>query len=197
MSEPWLLAPAYFDADFCDRTVRIAMSRPVEDVGPELLVNYLGQPCTRISRVRHLDTEEAYPIVDALYECAHVSNDLRFQVELSGEMEAPQFLEYHSTDGGRFDWHRDSEKGDPTGLLQRKLCMVTQLSDPSDYEGGEFQFGEVPSPGSAFLERGSILIFPSTLLHRVTPVTSGLRYSLAASAFGPHWTEQEIRSVAA
>jgi PKHD-type hydroxylase len=54
----------------------------------------------------------------------------------------------------------------------------------SDYEGGDFEMrglkDKVPR-----LEEGSIIVFPSFLEHRVTPVTEGIRYSLVTWFVGP------------
>ena len=64
----------------------------------------------------------------------------------------------------------------------RKISLVVFLSDTKDYDGGDFEFQEeakIPA------EKGSILIFPSFLSHRVTPVTRGLRYSLVNWFIGP------------
>jgi len=51
----------------------------------------------------------------------------------------------------------------------------TDLSDPDSYQGGELMIDE-PSADRAFkLDAGSLLLYPSTTLHRVAPVTSGQR----------------------
>lgn len=67
----------------------------------------------------------------------------------------------------------------------RKLSVVALLSDPDDYEGGTLEFLHDVAPTSPPLERGIIVVFPATLLHRVTPVTAGERYSLTAFYTGP------------
>ena len=51
--------------------------------------------------------------------------------------------------------------------FDRKLSVVIQLSDRESYEGGEFEFSTVAHPGAVFEPRGSILLFPSFLQHRV------------------------------
>jgi len=59
----------------------------------------------------------------------------------------------------------------------RKISLVVQLSDPADYEGGELVLaGRLRMPGT----RGGGSVFPSWVQHRVEPITSGTRYSLAA-----------------
>jgi PKHD-type hydroxylase len=91
-----------------------------------------------------------------------------------------------------YDWHCDSweqpynnpDNPNTHGKI-RKLSVTCSLSDPKDYKGGEleFQFRNVddPTPTRPCLEilpRGSIVVFPSFVWHRVKPVTEGTRYSL-------------------
>jgi PKHD-type hydroxylase len=64
--------------------------------------------------------------------------------------------------------------------------MVVQLSDETDYDGGILQL----NVGHQLLEvpklKGSLSIFPSYLLHRVTPVVTGVRKSLVSWVSGPN-----------
>jgi PKHD-type hydroxylase len=67
----------------------------------------------------------------------------------------------------------------------RKLSLVLQLSDPSEYEGGELQTMSGPNHCAVDRQKGLIAAFPSYMLHRVTPVTKGTRYSLVVWICGP------------
>jgi len=63
-----------------------------------------------------------------------------------------------------------------------------QLSDPTEYTGGQFEFSHVTDfPANEFTAKGSILVFPSALFHRVTPTTAGVRRSLVSWIEGPCW----------
>ena len=90
------------------------------------------------------------------------------------ETEPLQFGRYGV--GHFFDWHVDSVAHDSTML--RKLSISVQLSQSEDYEGGELQFKVGSDEIVATQDPGSVIIFPSYIRHRVTPVTSGVRYSL-------------------
>jgi PKHD-type hydroxylase len=73
----------------------------------------------------------------------------------------------------------------------RKVSAVLQLCDPETYEGGRLKLqntysGEFFEPPE-FSTQGSIIVFPSFLLHQVTPVTKGDRYSAVAWATGPQF----------
>ena len=73
---------------------------------------------------------------------------------------------------------------------QRKLSVTVQLSEPKDYEGGEFLFSkDIGTPDQNIMkEQGRIVIFSSFVYHEVKPVTSGKRYSLVGWYEGNHWT---------
>lgn len=66
----------------------------------------------------------------------------------------------------------------------RKLSGVLFLSNPESYEGGNFEMEDFEMPFKK-APQGSIIIFPSYLTHRVTPVLSGERYTAVCWATGP------------
>jgi len=97
------------------------------------------------------------------------------------------FIRYEVDD--HFGWHVDVLGYERSDDEERKLSVTVNLSDPDAYEGGELEFrtptGEVlPLPPAARL-RGSVVVFPSTIAHRVTPVTRGTRDVLVGWLYGP------------
>lgn len=97
--------------------------------------------------------------------------------------EAIQFAEYKP--GQHYDWHVDYFPL-AGGETDRKVSVVCLLNDPDEFEGGVFQirlYSEFVAP----LEKGTIIAFPSILEHRVTPVTSGVRYSATMWFHGPRF----------
>lgn len=107
-------------------------------------------------------------------------NEQFFGFDLSGMEQGLQFTRY-SAPGEHYQWHID--RG--FSMATRKLSLTLQLSDPADYEGGdlELQFGNEPIKASR--DRGAMTFFPSWALHRVTPVTNGVRRSLVCWVSGP------------
>lgn len=104
--------------------------------------------------------------------------------------EACQFTIYRP--GQFYDWHQDcwdkpyEEEGPQKGKI-RKLSVTVSLSDVNEYEGGELEFdfkNLAPNKKQKIitckeiLPKGSIVVFPSFVWHRVKPVTSGTRHSL-------------------
>ena len=75
--------------------------------------------------------------------------------------------------GGFYKWHID---GNSLEENPRKLSFSLVLSDTQNFNGGLFEF-ENTKNDQPILEQGSIIVFPSFLKHRVTPVTEGERIS--------------------
>lgn len=107
-----------------------------------------------------------------------------FDVQPVGDI---QYTEYNAENEGHYDWHHDIHWNQDTAF-DRKLSVTVQLSSPEHYEGGDFEFSEVEMPDQADAkQRGTVLVFPSYLSHRVLPVTKGKRVSLVAWFEGPRW----------
>ena len=106
--------------------------------------------------------------------------------------EACQFTKYKK--GQYYHWHSDSwdlpyvakDPNDPMHGKVRKLSVTVSLTDPSEYKGGELEFDFRNQPPNKktikmckeILPKGSIVVFPSFVWHRVRPVTKGVRNSL-------------------
>lgn len=110
--------------------------------------------------------------------CELVNKD-NWQLDIT-ENDVLQFGEYQAD--GHYDWHMDVDPFWSSDGMHRKVSAVLMLSDPDDYEGGEFQFQSV---NLGKLGQGDVVVFPSFLMHRVTPVTSGVRRSVVCWAKGP------------
>lgn len=116
---------------------------------------------------------------------AHVVSSLNsqfFRFDLTGFGEALQLTNYDQSDHGMYGWHQDYG-GNVSA--SRKLSIVLQLTDPSQYEGGNLQIMTSADPITVQKKRGFIAAFPSYQLHQVTPVTQGSRQSLVAWISGP------------
>ena len=113
--------------------------------------------------------------------------------------ESCQFTKYKHNQ--YYDWHTDPwdkpyDKEGPDKGRVRKLSMTCQLTDGSEYKGGELEFdfrnydpnmrdeSKHIKTVKEILPKGSIVVFPSHLWHRVKPVTRGTRYSLVVWHLG-------------
>tara|TARA_R100001443_G_scaffold62017_1_gene72030 strand:- start:2619 stop:3248 length:630 start_codon:yes stop_codon:yes gene_type:complete len=130
--------------------------------------------------------KELHPYIHA----ANKNSGWNFEWDRS---ESCQFTKYKLNQ--YYDWHCDSwdkpyqNPGPDFGKI-RKLSMTCQLTDGSEYQGGELEFDfRNYDPhlrnkkthiiqAKEILPKGSIVVFPSFVWHRVKPVTKGTRYSL-------------------
>jgi PKHD-type hydroxylase len=112
-------------------------------------------------------------LYDKISDYAITANKEMWNFDIWGYHDTLQFTNYYG-DGGHYDWHADLGPG----ISNRKLSVVLQLSDPQEYVGGELQMNTGGGITSVLKEYGLLCFFPSFVLHRVTPLTSGTRTSL-------------------
>jgi len=84
---------------------------------------------------------------------------------------------YNHEDAGFYNLHTDTA-GD---TKYRVTSCVTMLSNANDYEGGELHFPELNEKFK--LDKGDIIVFKSSLLHGVHPITKGQRHVLISFFF--------------
>lgn len=100
--------------------------------------------------------------------------DKKYQFGISRVREPIQIALYDESEQGFYDWHMDWGGGS----TERKISISVPLNDPSEYEGGHLEFcidNKVIAPLQA---KGTAIVFPSLISHRVMPVTKGKRYSM-------------------
>ena len=107
-------------------------------------------------------------------------NQERYGFEILGFHYNLQLAKYGV--GDFFNWHLDFGVGP---ISNRKLSISVQLSDPDEYEGGELQFMINDKFITAPKEKGTAIVFPSFMMHRVTPITAGTRQSIVGWIAGP------------
>ena len=96
-----------------------------------------------------------------------------------------QYTTYKSECLGEFPSHTDSFLFGKAST--QKLSVVVGLTNKDEYEGGVFEINSFKNPIQYKLTAGQVLIFPSMLSHRVTPVTKGIRQTLVTWYSGPMW----------
>ena len=114
-----------------------------------------------------------------LHDCIIRANAENWNFTITSIDTDIQYSEYNASQNGHYSWHTDIDAGE---FSLRKLSLTVQLSDPSEYEGGNLEFftgGNYKTMKKPVeKEKGLVTIFPSYMLHRVTPVTKGIRKSL-------------------
>tara|TARA_R110002096_G_scaffold250551_1_gene443005 strand:- start:120 stop:695 length:576 start_codon:yes stop_codon:yes gene_type:complete len=135
----------------------------------------------RRSKITMLDKQKHSEVFDLMTTYALDCNKFAYGFDID-QIESCQFSVYDSNEVGEYNWHIDTLWANNT-LVDRKISIVIQLSDRTDYEGGVFEIENVtysPEDKIKMQDKGTILTFPSFLQHRVTPVTKGKRMSLIA-----------------
>jgi PKHD-type hydroxylase len=131
-------------------------------------------------------------LITPIVEAANIEAGWKYDIR---GVEALQLGRYGV--GGFYHWHNDGlgdhesaiNYGDDPTEYVRKLSLTLVLNN--DYEGGQFQLASYASPSRTIIstpelnKTGSLIVFPSFMDHRVTPVTKGTRYSLVGWFLGP------------
>jgi PKHD-type hydroxylase len=139
----------------------------------------------RRSKVSWLENSaDSLWVYDRLAFIARSINSDFYRFDLYGFIEHMQYTVYEDNDQGHYTWHVDAG---PNMDAARKLSIVLQLSNPEDYEGGELQVFTASEPVAVVKQKGLVAAFPSYTLHRVTPVTKGIRRTLVIWVGGPEF----------
>lgn len=138
----------------------------------------------RRGQVVFFGMEERYRwLYERIAAAAEQCNRQFFGVDIRGIEPNIQLGRYDASDRGFYNWHTDF--GDFRPL--RKISVSIQLSRPEDYDGGDLELQYDHQPQKLEKAKGTFIAFPSFMLHRVTPVTRGTRWSLVAWILGPRW----------
>ena len=209
----WLIAPssdglneeqwAYWDGAFTDEEletiIKLGDSRPKKYAVVGTEGKYVEE--IRRSLVNFMDDklliEHAPFLLEKLTFICRKLNGSYFDFDLSGFHEPFQYTTYdpldaYDNDGKiisedkrivEYKWHLD--KGPGEDRPPRKLSMVLGLLDSDEYEGGDFEIKTGVESQLLPIKKGRVIAFPSWTLHRVTPVTKGIRKTVVIWVGGP------------
>jgi hypothetical protein len=156
--------------DVCDNLIDYCM-------GAE---TYSFHGCDAITR------EQARPlsdVFDPILDFGLYANDGFFRFELRNFdltlYNTAAWLQTYEV-GDSYLMHKDSEIGQ-----SRKLTVVALLTDSSEYEEGDLQLIIPPEVYNIPRNRGTMVAFPSWVLHQVTPVEQGIRQTINLGFWGP------------
>ena len=177
--ETWAYYDSVFSVEECEKIIEIGNKKGLV----QGTINKGSLKDIRESKVSWLypadDMEWVYRrLTDVILNL----NQRFFKFKLYGFMEGLQFTHYKEP-GGKYKKHID--RG--LNISVRKLSLSVQLSNPKSYEGGDLLLHDAETPTTVPKEQGKLILFPSYVLHEVTPVTKGERYSLVAWITGPQF----------
>ncbi|TYC62407.1 2OG-Fe(II) oxygenase [Rhodobacterales bacterium] len=174
---------ALFTRKDCDEIVRLSQADTPDSGG---LLG--GQQHGNIRRARISWMDDGGPaawVLDRVVGAVAKANRDAFDFDITEFREKLQVAIYDENEEGHYDWHSDI--GDGPIAQFRKATIVTQLSAPEAYEGGALEISLGHHTLTASRNQGSATLFASFMLHRVVPVTKGVRCSLTCWSHGPRF----------
>lgn len=144
---------------------------------------------------RNQQLPDASPLKQQLGQAvlnALARSPLYFAAALPLRSVPPRFNRYEG--GGHYGFHVDGAvmsvaggEGQAPLSVRSDLSCTLFLSEPEEYEGGELIVSDTYGEHEVKLPAGDLILYPSSSLHRVAPVTSGAR---VASFF---WVQSLVR----
>lgn len=174
----------YFKEGF-NKELLVKLDSQLSGIGPLINGNTSGvvNKSYRSSQIAWIPkTSEWQWVYDRMANLVRTGNDDLWHFDISYMNEEIQYTEYDAEYQGHYDWHVDVGGGKSS---LRKISISVQLSEESDYEGGELQFYYKRDIITAPKNCGAVILFPSFMLHRVRPVTKGKRRCLVLWISGP------------
>jgi PKHD-type hydroxylase len=178
----------FLSTDECKNIIKVGKEKNLEQASVFHKRDEKGQTNTitkniRDSKVAWLGSQDLPNLFPRLTDAINDLNDKFFKFNLFGLEEGLQFTIYDG-EGAKYGKHVDR----CFGTKIRKLSITIELSDPSEREGGDLQLytGEEPLINIP-KEQGTLIAFPSFMLHEVSPIKKGTRYSLVAWITGENF----------
>jgi PKHD-type hydroxylase len=178
---PYFSDHSLFSENECDHINKIGYSQKFEYQKTVLSEIDLSVFNCKINSI--LPSEETNYIYDRIRQTIIEINNKLWFFNLYEFAEPLKFIEYNETFRGFVNAHTDL--GNQGIFKFRKLTVIIQLSDENSYEGGDLILQHYEKTCKMSRKRGTIIIFPAFLIHKVEPVTKGIRNSLVIFAYGP------------
>ena len=188
----WVFKKAFSKAN-CDKIIKAGLEQPkTKGLVSKAELKLKARNCY----VSFVSQDWIYALLNPYIHMANKNANWNFQWDWN---EPVQFTAY--TKNQFYGWHADKSNEPYAADLEninmrnkiRKLSLTLQLTEPSEYEGGNFEFKWFDSNYKNGIrkvlvkearELGSLIIFPSFMWHRITPIAKGKRQSLVNWSVG-------------
>ena len=190
-SNNWYVVEPVFENKMVDFIHSIASNTPEEratemDKEGNVMEENLDSRSSSVCWINDVQVHEV------LMEAIEKVNDNIWQYNITG-IESLQYTIYREDKNQHYSWHIDPIYHKDLNTPCRKVSCSVLLSDPEEFEGGEFEFMSIDLGNRTsssfqphlFNKKGQGLFFPSQAYHRVKPVTKGIRRSLVCWFTGP------------
>ena len=165
----------------CDELDEFLKTNPATSNGSVYDVDNTSNAVRKSNISWILPSNETSNIFHCIASAIESANTRKYGFSLT-YIEAIQYSEYK--DGGHYTWHLDSKISSANGDI-RKLSFSLLLNE--DFEGGALELFVGPVPEAIPIKKNQMVIFPSHVLHRVTPVLRGQRNALVGWIHGPNF----------
>lgn len=170
-----------FSAEECERILELTQQAPTES-------SLIKHKREKDETIRNSNTsilkfsEHNKWVYEKLMSAIQEYNKvLKFRI---GSLEPLQVQAYRP--GGFYSWHMDLGDGN---MSTRKISVVVLLNNVKQFKGGKLEFWTGSNRGQNLeVQQGDAVMFPPYLLHRVTPVTEGLRHTMVGWVHGPSFS---------
>jgi PKHD-type hydroxylase len=180
----------HFSKKTCEKILDLGLKKPHQEATLGVDGNTVDNNW-RKSKIRFIQSSETEFefLFDAIWKMGIQANREWFNFHVTN-LSYIQLAEYDSSYQGEYKKHHDVFWINKDNY-HRKLTCVIQLSDPNDYEGGDFEMfdltgGQYPNKED-LRQQGTAIFIPSFTPHQAHPVTKGTRYSIAVWLEGPKW----------
>lgn len=139
----------------------------------------------KTAKTRIVQWNKAKNYLSKIEDLAHLTNEnyFGFNINRYHDFSTVNYNEYSSEKTEEYGWHPDGIKLERQSDI--KLTVIANIST-EPYTGGELQFFLNHERTIAAMNNpGTVIVFPSWIQHRVTPVTSGSRKSVSFWMIGP------------
>ena len=193
---PYISYPSVLKPEICDKIIQHGKDKLISAIVVDSETKTSPDQTPRSSHVSWLTDQWIYDLILPYIKDANQQAGWNWKFDC---IEPIQFTKYALDQF--YDWHPDggsdflsvySNQSDSTknGKI-RKISVTINLVDSNDYEGGSLEFDLGISGGIETCDKikpkGSIVVFPSFIPHRVTSITKGIRYSLVMWVLGKPW----------
>jgi len=174
----------------CKKILKAGRKKIIEEATTFKGMNKVKRNC----KIAWIEDAWIYDILNPFIHTANKEAGWNFQWDWN---ESSQFTIYET--GQYYGWHADQNhtpfkhKNKNINGKTRKLSLTLQLTDKTQYEGGDFQFKWIQDNNKDVLnivtvddakDLGTIIVFPSFIHHQVLPITQGKRESLINWSIG-------------
>lgn len=166
---------------FCDNLINTYSKPDIKKDVPLIGGNAkTGLVNTAVRNVKRVLLPQNVGIGATLTATALNANNYWWQYNITHSNQT-EFLMYDIND--HYIAHTDMEH--QHSYETRKLTVLAFLND--DFEGGKFFLNPGGTPFYPKQSKGTVLVFPSYMVHGVEPVTKGVRYSAVTWMVGPYF----------